>query len=81
MESELWSRLGFACERRRTVRAVSAVWPPSSFIVVDVQVTDYLQGVVTRVQCLAGGDWQEEPVIVTSTVYAHRSVIITLCAI
>jgi hypothetical protein len=38
-----------------------------------VQVTDYLQGVVTRVQCLGGGEWTEEPVTVTSTVYAHRS--------
>lgn len=40
----------------------------------SIQVTDYLSGLVSRVQCLGGGEWeQEEPLTLTSTVYAHRT--------
>jgi len=36
------------------------------------QVTDYLEGTVTSLQCLGGDEWTTDPVTVTSTVLAHR---------
>jgi len=38
----------------------------------SAQVTDYRQGVVSSLMCLGGDEWEEEPVSITSNVFAHR---------